>query len=105
MSKEIKRMKPQDLERLCGFEGAIKSTMSLITRRDIEENLKFLFPKIKDVLIFENVPEKFSVYVIVILPPWYWLGLGIVHYLYRKKIERAFRQFGAAAIKYDIRVI
>ena len=77
--------------------------MYLRTEREIQDNLKILFPRIRDVWIEEDV-RKLTATVHVKLPWWMWLGFGIIHYVYRKKIEIAFGSYGAAGVRYVIMV-
>lgn len=77
----------------------------LRTKQEIEENLKLLFPSIKNASV---VSEDCVTHVVVIrveLPWWKWLLPGIIHFIFRKRIEIACDERGIFWVHHTIKVV
>tara|TARA_Y100000310_G_scaffold302678_1_gene340316 strand:+ start:171 stop:407 length:237 start_codon:yes stop_codon:yes gene_type:complete len=77
--------------------------MKLRTRKEIELNLGQIVPGVKGVSVLEDSNIHLAK-ILVKLPWWKWLVPGVIHFIFRKKIERAFCDFGVAGVLYVIDV-
>ena len=75
----------------------------LRTKGEIELNLKSFVPGIKSVYATESL-KKDSVDVYVELPWWKWALPGILHYLFRKQIEKVLLSNGYTNVLYSINI-
>jgi hypothetical protein len=77
----------------------------LQTKSQIAENLKILFPSIKEASV---VSEDFVTHVVVVevkLPWWKWLLPGIIHYIFRKRVTTALKERGVCWVYHTVKIV
>ena len=77
--------------------------LTLTTRAEIENNLGIIVSGVK-VTSIKEYPKLGLVVIDITIPWWKWLLPGIIHFIYRRRVEKAFKDFGPVGIGYMVRV-